>query len=158
MPLKDGKLNAKAFIGGKKYRMVELQDDFFEKVGKPLGMERGVHREHVRHTDVSEYAKVMKAEKAEIAKLKKELNTQLASVAADRADFEKVKKDFNQEIYKGMNSHIQDFFGKRNIHVEDAASFWIAVEKTLGEFKKRTTERKANTEPQTEVKKARGRV
>lgn len=158
IPLKDGKLNAKAFIGGKKYRMKDLQDDFFEKVGKPLGMDRGVHRENVRHTDVSEYAKVMKAEKAEIAKLKKELNVQLASVAADRADFEQVKKDFNQELYKGMNSNIQEFFGKRGIHPEDTVAFWASVTKTLDEYKKRTTERKANTEPQTEVKKARGRV
>lgn len=143
MPLKDGKLNAKAFIGGKKYRMKDLQDDFFEKVGKPLGMDRGVHRENVRHTDVSEYAKVMKAEKAEIAKLKKELNVQLASVAADRADFEQVKKDFNRELYNGMNSHIQNFFTQRGIHPEDSVAFWKAVETTLGEYKKRTAEKKA---------------
>lgn len=143
MPLKDGKLNAKAFIGGTKYRMRDLQDDFYKHVGKPLGMDRGLQRENVRHTDVSEYAKVMKAEKAEIAKLKKELNVQLASVAADRADFEQVKKDFNREIYDGMNSHIQNFFTQRGIHPEDSVAFWKAVETTLGEYKKRTAEKKA---------------
>ena len=38
MPMKDGKLNAKHFIGGHRDRMRELQDDFFEKVGKRHGL------------------------------------------------------------------------------------------------------------------------
>jgi len=41
MPMKDGKLNAKHFIGGTRNRMAELQQDFWEKVGKPNGLERG---------------------------------------------------------------------------------------------------------------------
>ena len=41
LPLKDGKLNAKHFIGGSKDRMTELQDDFYEKVGKRFELERG---------------------------------------------------------------------------------------------------------------------
>ena len=52
MPLKDGKLNAKSFIGGSRDRMTELQDDFFREVGRPMGLERGRPRAEtkVRHT------------------------------------------------------------------------------------------------------------
>jgi hypothetical protein len=48
IPLKDGKLNARTFIGGKRDRMVELQDDFFAYCGVPFGLERGQSREETR--------------------------------------------------------------------------------------------------------------
>jgi len=44
MPLKDGKLNAFSYIGGSRNRMTELQTDFYEKVGRPFGLERGVSK------------------------------------------------------------------------------------------------------------------
>lgn len=52
MPLKDGKLNAKHFIGGSRDRMAELQNDFYEKVGKHFGLDRGNPKEktRARHT------------------------------------------------------------------------------------------------------------
>lgn len=54
-PIKDGKLNAKHFIGGHRDRMAELQNDFYEKVGKQFELERGQSREetkarHAHHT------------------------------------------------------------------------------------------------------------
>lgn len=58
MPLVDGKLNAKALVGGTKFRMKALQDEFYELVGKPLGMDRGEQR-NVRHTEPKEFARVM---------------------------------------------------------------------------------------------------
>jgi hypothetical protein len=48
MPLKDGKLNAKHFIGGSRDRMTELQTDFFEKVGKQFKLERGQPKQQTR--------------------------------------------------------------------------------------------------------------
>jgi hypothetical protein len=55
MPLKDGKLNARHFIGGPRDRMIEIQDDFYEKVGKAHDLERGESRQktkawHIPHT------------------------------------------------------------------------------------------------------------
>jgi len=47
-PLKDGKLNAKSFIGGSRDRMAELQEDFYQTVGKEFGLERGRPREETR--------------------------------------------------------------------------------------------------------------
>jgi len=51
-PLKDGKLNANHFIGGSRDRMVELQEDFYEKVGKRFDLERGQSKSETkaRHT------------------------------------------------------------------------------------------------------------
>jgi len=41
VPMKDGKLNAKHFIGGTRNRMAELQEDFYQTVGKRFGLDRG---------------------------------------------------------------------------------------------------------------------
>lgn len=45
MPLVEGKLNAKALIGGSKHRMRELQNEFHAFVGEKLGLDRGISRE-----------------------------------------------------------------------------------------------------------------
>jgi len=44
MPLKDGRLNAKHWLGGPE-KMKNLQDDFFQNVCHQFGLERGVSRE-----------------------------------------------------------------------------------------------------------------
>jgi len=48
VPVHDGKLNSKHFIGGHRDRMAELQTDFWEKVGRPHGLERGKPAEETR--------------------------------------------------------------------------------------------------------------
>lgn len=68
MPLVDGKLNARALIGGSNQRARELQDSFYEAVGKPVGLERGVAKKAVRHTEPKEFARVMKEKQAAIEK------------------------------------------------------------------------------------------
>jgi len=67
MPLKDGKLNAKHFIGGTRDRMSELQDDFYQKVGYPAGLERGVSKSktRARHTPHTLAGKAALLEKRE---------------------------------------------------------------------------------------------
>lgn len=60
MPLVNGKLNAKLLIGGPRHRMRELQDDFYEKVGKPLGMERGVENKNVHHSKTKDFGRLLK--------------------------------------------------------------------------------------------------
>jgi len=54
MPIKDGKLNAKHYIGGSRNRMAELQEDFYQNVGKRFGLDRGkpaaeTRAKHTRH-------------------------------------------------------------------------------------------------------------
>ncbi len=59
-PIKDGKLNAKEWLGGKK-KCQEIQDRYAEKV-KDLGLNRGERGSKAKHQEVSKYyARVEKA-------------------------------------------------------------------------------------------------
>jgi hypothetical protein len=65
VPLKDGKLNAKHFIGGSRDRMAELQEDFYQKVGKKFDLERGrsaaeTRSRHSHHTLAGKTAELEK--------------------------------------------------------------------------------------------------
>jgi hypothetical protein len=75
IPMVEGKLNARALIGGHRDRLKELQTQFWEEVGKKYGLERGLPREQTkrRHVAVKEYYakvdKVMLQERQREAKL-----------------------------------------------------------------------------------------
>lgn len=79
MPLKDGKLNAKHFIGGSRDRMAELQDDFYKRVGLQAGLTRGRSRAETkaRHTPHT-----LAAAAAELEEQKKKINAVAAEVMA----------------------------------------------------------------------------
>lgn len=49
-----GKLNCRALLGGSRYRLSELQDDFALAM-KPLGLERGIKGSRASHTSVRKY-------------------------------------------------------------------------------------------------------
>ena len=49
-----GKLNCRALLGGSRYRLSELQDDFALAM-KPLGLERGIKGSRAKHTKVRKY-------------------------------------------------------------------------------------------------------
>jgi hypothetical protein len=57
MPIKDGKLNARAFIGGHRDVLKEMQTNFAAEVGAKYGLDRGLPREQTkrRHIAVREY-------------------------------------------------------------------------------------------------------
>lgn len=57
MPLVDGKLNARAMIGGTKDRMRQLQGEFYQDVGAKFGLERGRPKEvtNARHLPIGQY-------------------------------------------------------------------------------------------------------
>jgi len=57
IPLKDGRLNAKHFVGGSKHRLSEMQDDFHEKVGSKFGLERGLKGSKAEHIPLRQYYK-----------------------------------------------------------------------------------------------------
>ena len=55
VPLDDkGKLNCRALLGGSRYRLSELQDDFAAAMA-PLGLERGIKGSRASHTEVRKY-------------------------------------------------------------------------------------------------------
>ena len=54
VPLKDGKLNAKHFTGGKKV-LSQLQTEFAQDVGQRHGLERGIEGSQAKHQTVKEF-------------------------------------------------------------------------------------------------------
>lgn len=75
VPLVDGKLNARALIGGSKYKMREIQTSFWEQVGKDFGLERGEEKiKPAKHKTVEEYHTQQKKELDKwIAEFRREL-------------------------------------------------------------------------------------
>lgn len=55
IPLVNGKLNARALIGGDKHKMHTLQDDFYEQVGQSFGLERGIRGSKAKHQSIQKY-------------------------------------------------------------------------------------------------------
>jgi 5S rRNA maturation endonuclease (ribonuclease M5) len=49
-----GKLNCRAILGGSRYRLSELQDDFAAAMA-PLGLERGIKGSRAKHTEIRKY-------------------------------------------------------------------------------------------------------
>lgn len=132
MPLVDGKLNAKKLIGGSSYRMVELQDEFYARVGEPLGMERGEKQTRRKHTDP------------------KDLNRLIKEVETER-------KAWNKELFKSMNEDFKGVFKAHGITAEDTQLFWKAVFETFSRFKAIKKENEKTEVQVNEVKKSRSK-
>lgn len=83
------KLNARKLIGGSSQRMVQLQNDFYEKVAKKYEMEKPIPRTetHRRHDTAEQYdAKLQRKEKdleEREAELKKDKETLIADYRAE---------------------------------------------------------------------------
>jgi hypothetical protein len=103
MPLKDGKLNAKHFIGGSRDRMAELQDDFYRQVGWPAGLSRGEPRAETkaRHTPHTLAATAAKLEEKE-----KELEKRESAVALTEAKVREIRER-GLELIKASPERIQ---------------------------------------------------
>jgi hypothetical protein len=63
MPLKDGALNCKHYLGGGPEQLRRLQDDFFEKAGRQHGLERGLPKRKTgaRHKTLKQFYAEMDA-------------------------------------------------------------------------------------------------
>lgn len=123
MPLVNGKLNAKALIGGHRDRMRDLQDDYFEYVGKPLGMERGVRRNKpIRHT-----------KPRELARLRKELQDGLEQLDIDRAKLNAARMQFHDGVFTSPD--LRALFEKHGFKAGDEPLFFKALDKALVDAK-----------------------
>lgn len=54
VPMLDGKLNAKHFLGGKA-KLSAMQTDFAARAGAPHGLERGIEGSKAKHTTIRQY-------------------------------------------------------------------------------------------------------
>lgn len=52
---KDGRLSAKDFLGGRA-KLVAMQTEFWEQVGKPVGLQRGLEGSTAKHTTAKQYS------------------------------------------------------------------------------------------------------
>jgi len=96
VPMKDGKLNASHFIGGSRQRMAELQEDFYQTVGKRFGLDRGRSRKETRarHThhrlaDLDDREKKISEAENLIKKAIKVTPSEIQSLRTYKANWEK---------------------------------------------------------------------
>ena len=100
MPMKDGKLNASHFLAGSKHRMIELQNDFYEKVGKAHGLDRGISKDETRakhlRPSLAEKEKTLERKIKSLAEREKELERNIINFEEQYAEFDKdYKKPLN---------------------------------------------------------------
>lgn len=104
IPLKDDKLNAKHYLGGSKYRMSELQDQYFERV-KGFDLERGTKGSKATHERVGEFYKHLDGEPSELIR-PDELKPKKISTFKKETP-EQVAKRLNRKLEK-MNRAVKD--------------------------------------------------
>lgn len=144
MPLKDGKLNAKAFIGGSRDRMAELQNDFFEKVGRKHGLERGQSREetkarHSHHTlagkitEADVIKKALEKESYHLAERTKGVELREQSLKKESAGLDKLGEELQkrEEKLKEVSTDFKRLLGMKPADVID-------LKKRLDTWEKKT--------------------
>lgn len=147
------KLNARYYCGGRD-KLSELQTDFFETVGRPLGLERGIKGSRARHQTIKQfYARAMDLDAAieppkkklfETAKdYKKRYRAQVAPVVAEALDAARLRQRADQAAEQMKT--IKDGFKERNrffegLTKEQQQQFYLMRD----EMRKRNTEQKQN--------------
>lgn len=112
MPMKDGKLNAKYFLGGSKFRMRDIQNDFYKKCGQDIGLERGLPKEvtKARHAHYTAAANPELIEREEKLKAKEKEMEQAELLRAERE--KKWADDYNARV-KELNKKDADIESKK---------------------------------------------
>lgn len=67
-----GKLNARSYFGGRE-KMTALQDEFYEKVGKEHGLDRGIKGSKAKHQTIKQYYEKINLQENQLGKLKEEI-------------------------------------------------------------------------------------
>jgi hypothetical protein len=114
IPVKNGRLNAKHFIGGSRDRMAELQNDFFQEVGRTFELERGQSRaetkaRHTPHT-LAVQAEALAKRETDIRRQEKNISDIHNRTAEDTARaisaFEELQT-MTPEDFKALSEKIQ---------------------------------------------------
>jgi len=127
MPLLDGKLNAKHYIGGHRDRMIDLQDSFWEEVGKKNGLNRGVEKQ------ASKTKHNASTLKHEFKNLEAEKITFNKKVAELKKVEDELKADYNFEYRKIV-------FGIGESQKQEDLNYWI------GEARKKVLKKQKDKE------------
>jgi hypothetical protein len=91
MPMRDGKLNAKHFVGGSKHRLSELQDEIYDRVKPQTALERGIRGSKATHKTIAEW-------RAEIDSGAPQLDSkQIGAITAKQGVFDSKTKQKERE-------------------------------------------------------------
>jgi hypothetical protein len=116
IPIIDGKLNARAAIGGERSRLSEMQTDFAEKVSEKYDLERGVKGSKADHVTIKEYA----ARTKEL----KEVEQELAVTKLELTNVKSKLENSKESVQKTLTEHFQPL-----IHAITLLSANMSVEK-----------------------------
>lgn len=109
----NGKLNARMYFGGRE-KMSELQDDFFEKVGKQFGLERGIKGSRAKHQTIKSYYAKQNAKDIELENLAKEIYSRIPDkkLLQDNAEYKaeifRIVKDELEQLKPGLQKTIEN--------------------------------------------------
>jgi hypothetical protein len=98
-PMIDGKLNARAVIGGHRSRLSEMQTDFAAKVSEKYGLERGVKGSKATHTTIKEYAALTKD--------LEEVRSELAVTKLELTNVKSKLRNSKENVQRTLTSHFQ---------------------------------------------------
>lgn len=108
-----GHLNARSFLGGRK-KLSEMQTDFYEKVSKNFGLERGLLGSKARHQTIkSYYGKMAELEKAIEPPKRNLLETDKDYAERYKAQLRPLLKIvLNAQKIKDRNDQLEEFVAK----------------------------------------------
>ena len=100
MPLRNGKLNAKHFVGGSKHRMSELQDEYFARVENKTNLARGIKGSRAKHQTTAAWNAAKKKALSEAVNLpsKADLMEQVALSRKDLINPEKANNRVSEMV------------------------------------------------------------
>lgn len=150
VPLKDGKLNAKAFTGGRKV-LADMQTSFAVEVGAKHGLERGVERSRAIHQDNAKIQpmtiermnlrKQVQALEAEVERLTKRVGGDGEALAA------------TQERLKYLNETMLNDFQELKALKKENASMKVEIKRATDSEKALVAEVADLTKENEEMKK-----
>ncbi len=109
----NGKLNARKYFGGRE-KMSELQDDFFEKVGKQFGLERGIKGSRAKHQTIKSYYAKLNGKEKELDDLAKEIYSRIPDkkLLQDNAEYKaeifRIVQDELEQLKPGLQKTIEN--------------------------------------------------
>lgn len=112
-PMKDGKLNGKAFTGGSKHAMADLRSKIHKNVADKYGFERGEPQEKVQHQDLNEYYKLVKQELPALKQQKKALEREIIMGQSEALDNELAITETGSMLNK-LKNEINELTNTRN--------------------------------------------
>jgi len=112
-PMKDGKLNGKAFTGGHKNVLAKLRKDLHQQVASKYGLSRGVPREKATHRDLSEYYKIVNNTLPEARRKITELEQR---IILEQAEAQKAREELGK-----VKQQLRDLQGHRELLEGDLA-------------------------------------